>query len=157
MAKPDRERIGAMPRENYDELNKVIMQFRSDFQAKYHQEFVFRPEMLRGAEITLGTDKNTVTVSLPDLEKNSAVTPGDSQTAGGGTEPGQAHGIPKKTGLPVVSGPTVPLIDEAGNAAGQVPAWKVDIPNEITGRKLTIRRPHGRMIRAPRITRRPAR
>ena len=38
--------------------------------------------------------------------------------------------------MPVVSGPTIPMVNEAGPAAGQATAWKVDIPNELSGRQL---------------------
>jgi hypothetical protein len=134
LARPDRERIGALPRENYDNLNKVITQFRQDFQAKYQREFVFTPEMLEGADITLATDKNTVTLSLQDLatKRDEAGTRGTARQAG--AEAGDT--IPKKTGLPMVSGPTVAMINEAGSGAGAAPAWKADIPNEISGRQL---------------------
>jgi hypothetical protein len=135
LARPDRTRIGPMPRENYDNLNKAITQLRQDFQAKYHRELVFTPEMIEGADITLGTDKNTVTFSLQDLAVDKR---GENAARATGSPSGVESGntIPKKTGLSTVSGPTVAMINEAGNVTGGAAAWKADIPNEISGRQL---------------------
>src|SRR5262249_51960156 len=59
-----------------------------------------------------------------------------------GDEP--ARNVPKKTEMSVVSGPTITLVNEAGPAteASKNAAWKVNIPDEITGRQLKVTLTH---------------
>lgn len=119
LCKQDRQRIGDMPRENYEALNAAIAQFRRDFQDRYHQEFTFRPSFLKDAEVNLGATRNAVSVSLAA-----------SSTAAAAPVPPAAA---KPMAAGAVSGPAISLLDE-GN--GQAAAWKADIPNEISGKEL---------------------
>jgi len=140
IAKQDRDRVGDVRTENLDDLHKVIRQFRDDFRARYHQEFSLKPEHLKDANVNLGTVKDSVTVSLSDLEKNPAVPPapgtGDLPTPLK-TNDGMSKDIPAHTGLSMVSGPTINLIREGSSAtATDMNAWKVNIPNEITAKQL---------------------
>src|SRR5690242_15540978 len=39
LAKPDRDRIGDMEGEKFDDLRKAIAEFRAEFKARYHKDF----------------------------------------------------------------------------------------------------------------------
>jgi len=125
LTKADRERIGDMPRENYDELNKVIEQFRADFKTKYREDFSFKADDLKSAEINFGVNQKAVTVSLAELH-NAPLGP---------RAPATAQAMAKEAGISVVAGPSITLVNEALDAT-QADGWKADIPNEITGKQL---------------------
>ena len=133
---PDRTRIGDMQREKFDNLNKVIAQLRSDFQEKYSQQFNFRPEYFKDAEINFGPDKGVVSVSLSNFEKNPAVnnsvntSPADVLPSPLMTTDAKGDSIPLKTGLSVIGGPTLILLNESHATLN---VWKLNIPNEISG------------------------
>jgi hypothetical protein len=123
LTKADRERIGDMPRENYAEINKVIEQFRADYKNKYKEDFAFKADDLKGADINFGVNQKAVTVALADLAHKPA----------GANAPATAQAMAKDIGISVVSGPTITLLNEAIDVQD---AWQVDIPNEITGKQL---------------------
>ena len=131
----DRQHIGDIRREKFIELNKTISQVRSAFEEKYHQEFHFKPEFLKDAEVNLGPAKDVISVSLSNLEKNPAVniSPADTPSSPLMTTDKNGNDIPAQTGLSVVGGPTVVLVNESKMSPH---AWKLDIPNEITGPQL---------------------
>jgi hypothetical protein len=142
LAANDRRRIGAMQGVNFEELNKTLAQFRNDFKQKYQQDFQFKAEYLDKAEINMGTTKDAVTASLSNLEKTPAVNPAPGAGARGAGLPsplktGETPGrdVASKTGLSVVSGPALVLVNEARQGGAEA-AWKLDIPNEITGPQL---------------------
>jgi len=120
----------------------VIRQFREDFQARYKHEFSLKPEHLKEAVVNLGRAKDTVTVSLSELEKNPAVPPTPAGGTGNLPSPlkqtdGLSKDIPAHTGMSMVAGPTLNLIKEGSSAtAADMNPWKVNIPNEITGKQL---------------------
>jgi hypothetical protein len=139
LARQDRDRLGDVRRENLDELHKTIAQFREDFRAKYHQEFSLRPEHLKDATVNMGADRNALTVTLSELEKHPAVSPtGDDRISSPAKPAGDLNkNVAAQTGLGMVSGPVLNLINEGGaggsSAASQ---WKVNIPNEISAKQL---------------------
>jgi hypothetical protein len=133
-AKSDRERIGEFKRPKTDNLDKAIQQFRADFKAKYNQDFEIRPEHFRDALVYAGRDKNSATVSLPELHYDRA-----------------ADGA--KAPLDIKSGDEKKLDDVAKAAAGETKIgtslkvhlvnegeakgfWRINIPNEITAEQL---------------------
>jgi hypothetical protein len=142
LAKSDRERVGDFkppPGPKMDDLNKAIAQFRTDFKAKYNQDFEIRPEHFRDAIVYAGRDKNSATVQLPELkydraaessklnsQLNEKVT-GKKLEAKAGDLAKTAVGEPKAG-----SSLTVNLLNE-GTARG---SWRINIPNEITGDQL---------------------
>jgi len=142
MAKQDRDRLGDVRKEDLDELHKVIRQFKEDFRMRYNQEFSLKPDHLKEASVNLGQAKDTVTVSLSELEKNPAVPPTPAGGKGDLPSPlkvtdGLSKDIPANTGMSMVAGPTLNLIKEGSNAtASDMNSWKVNIPNEVTAKQL---------------------
>jgi hypothetical protein len=140
LAHPDRTRLADNPQDKPDDLNKAIARFRQDFRAKYNQDFELKPDQLKDAAITMGLDKNSVSVNLSDLEKNPAVNPAPASAIPSPAKPlgDTAKNIPADTGQSVVPGPTVALVREGRSASGLSDAalWKVNIPNEISPRQI---------------------
>ncbi len=160
LAKPDRDRIGALDGEKFDDLNKAISDFRAEFKSRYHQEFNFTPDLLKDAAVNFGRDKNLVTVSLSNLEKNSAVSPAPA-VDGLAIKNANTQDIPNRTGLSVNSGPNVDLINEApatrnpGPACGRSTspmrsaAARSSRISPRTSKSWPIKRPHGPTIPPP--------
>ena len=119
VSKADRERIGSFQNRKIADLNTVIAQFRVDFKAKYNQDFDMRPELFRDVVVYAGKDKNSATVLLPDLVFSNL-------------PPSKAAIKPIRPLTDVVTGLTLNLINEGPIVA----AWKINIPDEITGEQL---------------------
>jgi hypothetical protein len=138
LVQQDRDRMGDARRENLDELQKVIGQFREDFRAKYHQEFSLRAEHLKDAAVNMGADKNALTVNLSDLEKNPAVSPTADEKVPSPLKPaGELNKTAaEKTGMSMEPGPVLNLIREGGVNSTSAAQWKVNIPNEISAKQL---------------------
>ncbi len=137
LAKADRDRIGAMEGEKFDDLNKAIARLREDFHAKYHQEFDLQTQQLKDMTVTFGLDKKAVTASLNEPEAKPA-SPASSLPSAIPSPGEKATDIAASTGLNVVNGPMVNLLLEGRTVDGVLDSslWKIDIPNEITGRQL---------------------
>jgi hypothetical protein len=139
LAKSDRERVGDFKHPKMDDLNKAIAQFRTDFKAKYNQDFQIRPEHFRDAIVYAGRDKNSATVALPALQYDRAadsakVNPKlDAKIAGKAGETKKSDEMAKAAGTPKGgTSLTVDLLNE-GSVRG---SWRINIPNEVTGDQL---------------------
>jgi hypothetical protein len=116
-------------KEKLDQLDSKIAQFRSDWKAKYNQEFkiakddvVFGNSMFTVAQGEIGKDAELAGQKLPPADTNHPVTGGDRNLEKGRNVAivtvAESHGLPELK---------VPLIHEMPDM------WKIDVPDSVGG------------------------
>lgn len=144
----DRNRIGAAEQDANGALSNLLTQFRSDWKAKYNQEFdvtdektAFKaftytqgetPRGAAGVDVDVDVDRKVgggATAEVDVDEKSGVDSPDTNAADTNRNDPGREMAslrIPASHGAADL---TVPMIHEAGG-------WKIDAPDTLTAEKL---------------------